>query len=656
MNVLARLQHCFRSALQGLVESPESYLEMIRPSQDAKFGDYQANMAMPLAKQLGRSPRDIAQEIVSRLDLADLCHPPEIAGPGFINLKLTDQWIANSLIAALQDERLGIETVAQPRTVIVDYSSPNVAKPLHVGHIRSTVIGDSLARILRYLGHRVIADNHLGDWGTQFGMILYGYKHFLDATAYQQAPVAELGRLYRAVRTLMDYQSSLKQLPDQQRKVVELEAAAQQRGSAASTAPPAEAKKAASEAKRAAARAAEAREELAATERRIAAVQANPGTLARSQAHPEIERAVLDETAALHAGDETNRKLWEEFLPQCRTDVQRIYDRLDVTFDEELGESFYQPWLGEVVQELIDRGLSRESDGAQCVFLDGFETPMIIRKRDGAFLYATTDLATIRYRMQRWNPDVVLYVVDHRQSEHFAKLFAVAKLWGYANVDLRHIAFGTVMGEDGRPFKTRAGDTVGLESLLDEAVTRARSVVDDNLQKNAELQFDEGTRQRIAETVGLGALKYADLSQNRASDYVFSYDRMLALKGHTAPYLLYPYARVNGIFAKGEVDAVTFRQAQHPITFSTPEERRLALTLLQFENALHDSLVDYLPSILANYLYELTTAFSQFYERCSVLEADTPAARGTRLVLCDLLRRTVQQGLKLLGIGVVERM
>lgn len=656
MNALAKLRSAFHSALQGLVEQPQTYLDMIRPSQDPKFGDFQANFAMPIAKELKLNPREVAQKVVDKLDVSELCHAPEIAGPGFINLKLKDSWIEQALAVALADQRLSVPQVAEPRTYVVDYSSPNVAKPMHVGHIRSTVIGDSLARVLKFLGHKVVSDNHLGDWGTQFGMIIYGYKNFLDAAAYQDAPVVELARLYRQVRAIIDYHAAKRDLPKKQLAVSKL---GEQLGVAqkqSESADKAEAKKGASEAKRLVNKLKEAEEELESATKKIAGTESAPKQLALAQAHANIETAVLDETAALHAGDAQNRKLWEEFLPFCREDIQRIYQRLDIVFDHELGESFYQPWLGEVVREFVDRGLARESEGAQCVFLDGFETPMIIRKRDGAFLYATTDLATIRYRMQAWKPDAILYVVDHRQGEHFNKLFAAAKLWGYSNLELRHVAFGTVMGSDGKPFKTRAGDTVGLESLLDEAITRASSVVEENLQKNVELNFSAEERQKIAEVVGIGSLKYADLSQNRASDYEFSYDKMLALKGNTAPYLLYPYARVNGIFAKGGIESDAFRQSKPTIQLQTPEERRLAMAILQFENALNDVLVDYLPNLLANYLYDLTTTFSQFYERCKVLEAENEAAKTTRLVLCDLLRRTVKQGLELLGIGVVERM
>ena len=656
MNVLAHLQTAFSEALEGLVPDPQNYLEMIRPAQDARFGDYQANMAMPMAKRLGKSPREIAQQIVSQLDVNAFCETPDIAGPGFINLKLKTDWIADQLCNMLGDDRLGVPPIETPKTYVLDYSSPNVAKPMHVGHIRSTVIGDGLARILSFVGHNVITDNHLGDWGTQFGMIIYGYKHFADAEAYRNAPVVELGRLYRFVRRLMDYhqsKSNLEQLEAQIQSLGEQLAAKETELDAADKAT---AKKLRKEAGRLKDKRQGAREKLSQAQSLIAEIESDQHLHALASQHADINQAVLLETAGLHAGDETNRQLWEEFLPYCREDIQKIYQRLDISFDHELGESFYQPWLGEVVNEFKSKGLAEESEGALCVFLDGFDSPMIIQKRDGAFLYATTDLATIRYRMQHWKPDVVLYVVDHRQHEHFSKLFEAAKVWGYESTEFRHIAFGTVMGPDGKPYKTRSGDTVGLEGLLDEAVQRARQVVDQNLEKSVDLNFEEAERQQISEVVGLGALKYADLSQNRASDYEFSYDKMLALKGHTAPYLLYPYARVNGIFAKGEIDAESFRKAVAQLTLASDEERRLGLLLLRFENALAESLIDYTPNTLANYLYDLTSGFSQFYEKCKVLEAESDDARVTRLALCDLVRRTLKIGLSLLGIGVVERM
>ncbi len=600
MSILTLLKERFRTALAGLVDDPTELLEQIRRSQDAKFGDYQANMAMSLGKQLRRPPRDVAADIVARLDLADLCETPEIAGPGFINLRLKSDWLVERLATAIGDDRLGIEPARNARTYIVDYSAPNVAKPMHVGHIRSTVIGDALCRVLRFLGHSAISDNHIGDWGTQFGMILYGYKHFLDKDAYGRNPVEELARQYRLVRQLMDYQTP-KEEPSADKEYAKL--------------------------------------------------------AQLSAENPDIGAAVLAETAKLHAGDAENRRLWKEFLPFCKDEINRMYGRLGVTFDHALGESFYEDRLAGIVDELLERGIARVSDGAVCIFLDGQKTPMLVRKKDGAFLYGTTDLATIRYRMETWRPDAILYVVDHRQSLHFQQLFAAAKLLGYDNIELQHVSFGTVLGDDGRPFKTRSGDTVGLESLLDEAVRRALEIVasnDDAKPNGAELAPEE--RQRVAESVGIAALKYADLSQNRTSDYVFSYDKMLAMNGNTATYMQYAYARVRSIFARGGVDADGLRVSGATISLDSPAERALALELLRFSESLDMTVADYRPNQLTAYLYDLANRYSTFFEQCHVLRAESEVLRQSRLLLCDLTARTIQKGLELLGINVVERM
>ncbi len=578
MSILTELKERFRKALTGMVDDPVDLSELVRRGQDPKFGDYQANMAMSLGKRLGRPPREIAAEIVQRLEVADICQEPKIAGPGFINLRLKEPWLAEKLSTAVLDPRLGVAPVARPQTFVVDYSAPNVAKPMHVGHIRSTVIGDSLCRVLRFLGHRAISDNHIGDWGTQFGMILYGYKHFLDAEAYRQNPVEELARLYRKVRSLMDEQ-------------------------------------------------------------------------------PEINSAVLAETAKLHAGDPENRRLWEEFLPHCEDEIDRVFRRLDVKFDHTLGESFYEDRLAPLVDELQQRGIARESDGAICVFIEGQKTPMIVRKSDGAFLYGTTDLATIQYRMESWRPDAILYVVDYRQSLHFQQLFAAAGMLGHDKVELQHVSFGTVLGGDGRPFKTRSGDTVGLEGLLDEAVRRALEIVsagDDSKPDGPELSDQQ--RRQIAETVGIAALKYADLAQNRTSDYVFSYDKMLAMTGNTATYMQYAYARVRSIFAKGNVDVDALCNSGTPILLDSPAERALALELLRFSEALDLTVADYRPNQLTAYLFDLANRYSTFFEQCHVLRAETDALRQSRLLLCDLTARTIQKGLELLGINVVEKM
>jgi arginyl-tRNA synthetase len=618
MNILSHLQSRFRDALAGFGVDPAELIEQIRRSQNPKFGDYQANMAMPLGKRLGRPPREIAKEIVARLDLADCCETPEIAGPGFINLRLKNEWLVARLAEAAADPRLGIPAAERPRTFVIDFSAPNVAKPMHVGHIRSTVIGDALCRVLRFLGHAVISDNHIGDWGTQFGMILYGYKHFLDEEAYRQNPVEELSRLYRLVRRIMDAQK--------------MEAR-----------PPSAVK-----------------DDPTRPGATVLQNESRPGATVLqelSARHPDINESVLAETARLHAGDPENRRLWEQFLPLCEREIDRMYQRLGVRFDHALGESFYEDRLAPLVEELLERNIARESDEAVCIFLDGHTTPMLVRKRDGAFLYGTTDLATIRYRMETWAPDAILYVVDHRQSLHFQQLFAAARLLGYENVELQHVSFGTVLGNDNRPFKTRSGDTVGLEGLLDEAVERASEIVaanDDAKPGGPELSAEQ--RREIAERVGIAALKYADLSQNRTSDYVFSYDKMLAMNGNTATYLQYAYARVRSIFARGNIDADALRNAGAAVRLDAPAERALALELLGFAEALDVTAADYRPNQLTAYLFEAANRYSTFFEQCHVLRAESEELRQSRLLLCDLTARTIRQGLELLGIQVVEKM
>jgi arginyl-tRNA synthetase len=613
MNILDELKARFRAALDDLTDAPGEYLDQIRSAQDAKFGDYQANLAMPLGKKLRRSPRDVAGEILKRLDLAGLCEKPEVAGPGFINLRVADDFLIRQLHAIVSDDRLGVPVVESPRTFVIDYSAPNVAKPMHVGHIRSTVIGDALCRTLRFLGHQAVSDNHIGDWGTQFGMILYGYKHFLDAAAFQKNPVEELARLYRLVRQKIDEEKV-------DAASCRVEDSSDQSG-------------------------------CGKMPHLQEANQSERGKM------PRLQEAVLAETAKLHAGDPENRKLWEQFLPHCEDEIDRVYGRLDIHFDHTLGESFYEDRLAGVVEELVKKGIAQESDGALCVFFPGEKAPMLIRKQDGAFLYATTDLATIRYRMETFRPDAILYVVDHRQSLHFKHLFEAARLWGYGGVELQHVSFGTVLGEDNRPFKTRSGDTVGLEGLLDEAVSRAGQIVaanDDAKPDGPELSPER--RSQVAEIVGIGALKYADLAQNRTSDYVFSYDKMLAMNGNTATYMQYAYARVRSIFAKGGVDAEQLRKSNPGILLTTPAERALAMEILRFPEALELTAADYRPNQLTSYLFDLANRYSTFFEHCHVLRAETAPLRASRLLLCDLTARTIQKGLELLGIKVVEKM
>jgi arginyl-tRNA synthetase len=615
------LRSIFRAALERLsadgvvriaAEELPGLVDQVRETADPKFGDYSGTMAMALAKRAGLKPRDVAVEIIRRLDVGDLFEmPTEPVGPGFINLRVRQDALARAVVAAVRDPRMGVAPVAIPETIVIDFGGPNVAKPMHVGHIRSTVIGDALAKILRFRGHHTITDNHLGDWGTQFGMILWGWKHCRDDARFAADPTAELGRLYRLVRKVADAKP----------------------------------------------------EELA----------RDPEAAALAARYPDTGREVLAETAKLHEGDPENRALWEQFMPFCRAEIDRIFSRLHVSFDHALGESFFQPMLAGVVAELMaDPAVrARESRGAIGIFLGGEDAPpFLIRKADGAFLYATTDLATLKWRMEHWRPDRILYVVDSRQGPHFEQLFATAKLWGCGDrqridgVELVHVAFGTVLGEDGKPFKTRAGDTVGLESLLDEGVERAGRMqhagdktqsAGDGDQGRSAAGMDAAEQRHVAEIVGMGAIKYADLSQNRTTDYVFSFDKMLQLTGNTAAYMQYAVARVEGIFSKGGIDRAALRQSVETVSLSTPQERALALELMRFGEALEDVEIDYRPNVLTAWLYELAGCYSSFYDALPVLKAEGDE-RNSRLAVCDLTGRILRQGLELLGIGTVEKM
>ncbi len=672
MNLLKTIASRFAKALESIGVESAPYLDLIRPSQDAKFGDFQANFAMPLGKKLGKAPRDVAASIVENLDYADFLETPEIAGPGFINLKVKTDYLASLVQSEATDERLGVEKVAKPRKIVLDYSAPNVAKPLHVGHIRSTMIGNSLSRILRFLGNDVVADNHLGDWGTQFGMIIYGYRNFLDEEAYKASPVDELARLYRLTRQLVDYRAAKKQLGeletaltsareayDKQRAVCDQ---ARETNDAAKTKESKDAlKKANKEYERLGKVVEGAKEKLESAQGKISAVESDAVLSQLAEGRETIGEDVLMETSKLHHGDESNRALWRQFMPQCLAEVDKIYQRLDVQFDVALGESFYNDRLGELVERLKAQGVARETEGAIGVFMEGQEVPMLIQKRDGAYLYATTDLATLEYRHDTFKPDAILYVVDFRQSHHFEQLFEAAKFIGMGGVELAHVKFGTVLGDDGKPFKTRAGDAVGLKSLLDEAEKRAAAIVEANDAARAtEDRFPQEEKDETARRVGIGALVYADLSQNRESDYVFSYDKMLAMNGNTATYMQYAYARVRSIFAKGAVDVealrAEFANGTRKLALGTPEERALAFELTKFQAALETVARDYRPNWLTAYLYELAGKYSSFFEKCSVLKAEDENLKANRLFLCDLTARTIAKGLELLGIRTVERM
>ncbi|MBN73929.1 MAG: arginine--tRNA ligase [Gimesia sp.] len=654
MNILAELRSRFEPVLTEWTDNPSSVIDMLKASQDPKFGDYQANFAMPLAARIpDLKPRDLAAQIVEKVDLSDFCEPLEIAGPGFINIKLKQDWLQEQTMQLVQDERLGVVAVEAPQKVVVDFSAPNVAKPMHVGHLRSTVIGDANYRVLKFLGHDVVGDNHIGDWGTQFGMIIFGYKHFLNEAAFQEEPVFELARLYRLVNQLSDYHASKNSLPQKEQEIEQLTEKLQTlEGSADQTD-----KKVQKQLKKLKAELETKQKALSSLQESLSQLEANEDLKSKATAFPDIARLAREETAKLHAGDAENNDLWKQFLPQCLDLIQGVYDRLDIHFDMTLGESFYQPMLADVVADLKQKGLATESQGAICVFMKGKEAPFIVQKQDGAFTYATTDLATIKYRAEELNADRILYVVDSRQSEHFELLFSTVKDWGYTDLELQHVSFGSVLGEDGRPIKTRAGDSVGLDSLLNEAIQRAYNIVseiDDDKHDGPELSKEE--RKQIAEVVGLGGIKYADLKHNRESDYRFDWDKMLAKQGDTATYMQYAYARVNGIFRKGGIDREELRTHQQSLNLIEPTEIALAMKINRYSEILESVAAEARPNYLTNYLYELADLFSTFYDVCPVLKADDETVRTSRLLLSDLTARVVQNGLSLLGIRTCERM
>ena len=547
--------------LSATVERALGAPAMLRAA-DPKHGDYQANGIMAVAKARQANPRALAEQIIPQLDVAGICEPPTIAGPGFINFKLKPAFVAEQITGAAHDERHGVPVAAKPKTIVVDFSSPNVAKPMHVGHIRSTILGDSLARIGKFLGHRVITDNHIGDWGTQFGMLIIGWKHHRNDAALAADPIGELERLYKFIND-----------------------------------------------------------------------------------KPELRDDAKAELVKLQQGDAANLAIWQKIIDLSMIEFAKTYRRLGVSFDHTLGESFYNPMLPAVVADLRQRGLATESDGAYCIFFPGQESPLIVQKADGAFLYGTTDLATLKYRIEHWQPDEIVYVTDARQQLHFKQVFAAAKQWFPTTPDLRHVYFGSILGEDGKPLKTRSGQNVKLGELLDEAEERARAVV---TEKNPELP--EAVRRQIASAVGIGAVKYADLSQNRTTDYVFSWAKMLAMNGNTAPYLQYAYVRVQSIFRKaGNTDG----NAQ--VLLDHPTELELAKHILRFSDTLEAVLADDKPNWLTGYLYELAGKFSAFYDNCPVIQSTEPT-RSSRLMLCRLTADIMKRGLNLLGIDVIEQM
>ena len=594
MNLRAVLEQRLSEALAraGIGQAPA----MVRHSAKPKFGDYQTNGCMAAAKQAGANPRELAEKVIAAAELDDLAEKLEVAGPGFINITLKTDWLAEQLTARLDDEKLGMATPAEPQTVVVDYSSPNLAKEMHVGHLRSTIIGDALARTLESIGHTVIRQNHVGDWGTQFGMLLAQCKADGVTTTRRTleggtltgaigAKISDMEDLYRRAKKNFDENVPVEGVPFQD--------------------------------------------------------------MAR------------DYVVRLQSGDQDVHALWRWVVQQSLEHCQVVYKKLGVllTRDDVYGESSYNDELPKVVEDLKAAGLLEESQGARCVFLDEFrgkgpdgaDLPVIVQKSDGGYLYATTDLAAMRHRSAHLGADRVLYVTDSRQATHFAQVFGVARKAGFVGpgVSLEYVPFGMMLGDNRQPFKTRTGGTVKLTDLLAEAEAQARQIVK---EKNPDLD-DEDT-QRVARAVGIGAVKYADLSQNRTSDYVFNWTKMLSLEGNTAPYMQYAYARVCSIFRKG---GVADDDVAGEVSLADPAERALGLKLAQFPETVQAVADDCLPNVLCAYLYDLAGAFMGFYEACPVLKADPPL-RTSRLVLCRLTARTVKTGLDLLGIETIEQM
>ena len=659
MQLLNLIRSRFTPVLSQWVTDPvalQTTLDRIVASREVALADYQANVAMPLQKVVGKPPMEIAKTILDEVKIDDLCSEVSIAGAGYVNLRLSNAYLAKQLDMAFESEKLGVEGATKPKTYVIDFSSPNVAKPMHVGHIRSTVIGDAISKVLKFLGHTVITDNHLGDWGTQFGMIIYGYKHFRNEESFAKAQVAELGRLYRVVQRIIGYQSTVSGLAEQENKLKLAEQKVSMLEAKQSEA--ASDKKIAKELKSSQNAVKEQEQAILKSKETIAAVESDTAFKQLCDEHSNLESRVLKETSKLHHGDKENLALWESFLPFCKEEIHGIYKRLNVQFDHEYGESFYHEMLPAVVEDLLSRSLAEPSEGAICVFLEGYEAPMIVQKQDGAFLYSTTDIATAMFREREFGPDASLYVVDHRQSEHFQKLFAVLEKIGLTHTHFKHVSFGTVMGNDGKPFKTRAGDNIGLESMLDEAIARAWEVVcDPERLKKARQELSEEDKREIANIVGIGAIKYADLCHNRTSDYVFDMDKMVALDGNTAAYIQYSYARTRSILQRAVGEGhVNADWDQQPIRIDHAAERTLALQILRFEDTLAASMTEYLPNGVTEYLFDLAKCFSSFFDQCSVLNAESLEQKQSRLKLTVLTGRVLKQGLQLLGIETVERM
>ena len=583
-SILEKLQDSVSQALVAAFGAELADTDpLIAPTNNPKFGDYQSNVALSLAKSLKQNPRAIAQSIIDRLQIEDMCQTPTIAGPGFINFMLKSDYIGQLLQEIQPDERLGIKPTENPQRIIIDYPSPNIAKEMHVGHLRPAIIGECLSRILEFIGHDVLRISHVGDWGTPFGMLIaYLKEAYPEAlTATEDLNLGDLATFYRQAKKRFDEDENFRDASRQ--AVVELQ-----------------------------------------------------------------------------AGDESTIKAWKIVCELSRQSYRKIYNLMGLSPVIERGESFYNPFLSETLQELDQLGLLEESEGAMCVFLENFTNrdgdplPLIVKKSDGGYNYATTDLAAIRYRVREDKVQRVIYPVGSEQNNHFAQIFQVGKRAGWITDehDFVHAEFGLVLGEDGKKLKTRSGEAIKLKELLNEAIERVRADLKTRLAQEERTETQEFI-DRSAEVIGISAVKYADLSQNRTSDYRFSYNKMLDLKGNTAPYLLYAYVRVQGVSRKGNIDFDKLADAK--IVVKEVSELALAKHILQFEEVIKEVEKDLLPNRICLYLFELSQKFNQFYEQCDILGAEKPV-RTSRLILADLTARTIKLGLSLLGIEVLERM
>ncbi|MGJ7249048.1 arginine--tRNA ligase [Morganella morganii] len=576
MNIQAILSDKIQQALIS-AGAPLDCDAIVKQSAKAQFGDYQANGVMAAAKKMGMPPRQLAEKVIELLDLDGIAEKTEIAGPGFINIFLSPVWLTAQLETALADDKLGL-TPVEPMTIAIDYSAPNVAKQMHVGHLRSTIIGDAAARTQEYLGHKVIRCNHVGDWGTQFGMLIAYLEKMQNEDAGDMA-LADLEAFYREAKKHYD----------------------------------------------------------------------------EDEVFAERARGYV---VKLQGGDEYCRTMWRKLVDITMQQNQETYNRLNVTLTEDdvMGESLYNDMLPGIVSDLMNRGIAEESEGAIVVYLDEFKNkegePMgvIIRKKDGGYLYTTTDIACAKYRHDVLHADRVLYYIDSRQHQHLMQAWTIVRKAGYIpeSMTLEHHMFGMMLGKDGKPFKTRAGGTIRLSDLLDEAVERAEKLI---REKNSDMPEDE--LKQLAEVVGIGAVKYADLSKSRTTDYIFDWDNMLAFEGNTAPYMQYAYTRVASVFKRADIDADSLTQ---PIILTDDRERQLAARLLQFEETITAVAREGLPHMMCSYLYDLAGLFSGFYEHCPILAAESEELRQSRLKLALLTQKTLKAGLDTLGIGTVEKM